>query len=151
MKKLLRSCFYLFLPITLGGIMGFFIKDFIDFDVLSKPSFTPPSILFPIVWSLLYLVMGISFFLYKKDYKEVSEVDIYYYLQLFFNITWPILFFIFKMRFFSILWIFVLFGFIVLLVKFIYPKKRISAYLLFPYLLWTIFATYLNIGFFVLN
>ncbi len=151
MKKFFSSCFFLFLPLLLGGMVGFFIKDFIDFDLLHKPPLAPPGFLFPIVWSILYFLMGLSFFLYKKDYPLFSETDFYYYLQLFFNLIWPVLFFIFKMRFLSILFLFILLGLIVLFMKNVIKKKKISFYLFIPYLLWTCFAFYLNIGFFILN
>ncbi len=151
MKKHIINFFRLFLPIILGGITGFLIKDFIDFNSIIKPPLAPPSWLFPIAWSILYLLIGLAYYLYKKEFEEFSEIEIIYFLQLFFNYAWTIIFFILKWRFFSIIWIFILIGLNILLtIKFL-QKKKISGYLLTPYLLWLCFATYLNIGIYLLN
>lgn len=151
MKKVISSLFYLFLPLFLGGIVAFLIKDSIDYTSLVRPPLAPPKILFPISWTLIYLLMGISYYLYKKEYKENGIVDVVYYLQLFVNALWSIIFFLWKARLIAILWIVALDFLVLFLIYYFLQRKKISAYLNIPYLLWILFATYLTIGIYVLN
>lgn len=150
MNNKIKNFFRLFLPIIIGGIVGFLIKDYIDYEYINKPPLAPPKIFFPIAWSIIYLLMGISYYLFRKDYED-TLTTIVYYIQLFINALWSIVFFIFKWRFFSILWIILLDIFVILLIYLFYKKKPISAYLNIPYLLWSLFATYLTIGIYILN
>lgn len=150
MNSKIKNFFRLFLPIIIGGIVGFLIKDYIDYEYINKPPLAPPKIFFPIAWSIIYLLMGISYYLFRKDYED-TLTTIVYYIQLFINALWSIVFFIFKWRFFSILWIILLDIFVILLIYLFYKKKPISAYLNILYLLWSLFATYLTIGIYILN
>lgn len=147
MKEKIIKGLQLFAPLILGGLVGFIINSSMDYTSLNQPPLSPPGIIFPIVWSILYLLMGISYFLYRKE----NEKNYLYYLQLVVNLVWPILFFTLKLRFFSIIWILILAYLIYRLIIEWKDKKKISAYLLIPYFIWTIFATYLNIGVFLLN
>lgn len=151
MKKIIYSIFYLFLPLIIGGIVAFLIRDSIDYTTLSLPPFAPPKLLFPIAWTIIYLFMGISYFCYKKEYEEFSLTNGVYYIQLIVNGFWSILFFLWKLRFISILWILLLDVLLFFLIYLFLAKKKISAYLNFPYLIWILFATYLTIGIFILN
>ena len=147
MKEKIIKGLQLFAPLILGSLVGFIINSSMDYTSLNQPPISPPGIIFPIVWSILYLLMGISYFLYRKEYEK----NYLYYLQLGVNLVWPVLFFTLKLRFFSIIWILILVYLIYRLIVEWKDKKKISAYLLIPYLIWTIFATYLNIGVFLLN
>lgn len=147
MKEKIKNLLYIFGPLLLGGLVGLLTKNSMEYNTLIKPPFSPPAITFPIVWSILYLLIGISYYLFRKD-NERSNL---YILNLVFNFTWPFFFFTFKWHFFSLLWILILDISLVFLIKEFYNKKRISAYLLIPYLIWLIIATYLNIGIFILN
>lgn len=152
MKKKLKNLFYIFFPIIIGSIVGFIIKDYIDYSKLNKPPLSPPKILFPIMWSIIYLLMGVSYYLFKKNYNFSSKgISKLYYIQLFVNALWSIIFFVFKLRFLSIIWILLLLILIITLYKSIIDKVKVSAYLLILYILWTMFATYLNIGIYILN
>ena len=150
MKEKIRYAFYLLLPIIGGSIIGFLIKDYIDYKELIKPPLSPPSIFFPIAWTIIYILLGISYFIYRKNNYNKKTIRIYY-IQLFFNFLWSIIFFIFKLRFISIIWILILDILLILLMKSFYKEQKISTYLLIPYILWIIFATYLNIGIYLLN
>lgn len=145
-----RNFFRLFLPIILGGLVGFIINGFIDYTNLVKPPLAPPKILFPIMWSIIYLLMGISYYLYRKDYNEGTTKKIYY-AQLFVNLLWSIIFFVLKLRLVAVFWIVLLDVLVVLLIKSFFETKKISAYLNILYLAWILFATYLTIGIFILN
>lgn len=151
MKNKLVSIFYLFFPLIIGGIIGFTISNSINYNTLIKPSFSPPSILFPIVWSIIYLLMGISYFIIKKTNNSDIKINFTYYLQLFVNAIWSIIFFVFEWRFFSIIWIILLDILVIYMIYLFYKKVKISAYLNFLYLVWILFATYLTIGIYILN
>lgn len=151
MIKIIKNIFYLTLPIILGTIIGLITSNNIDYQTLNKPPLSPPNILFPIIWSIIYILMGISYYLFKKNSYNNKLESIIYYIQLFINLSWSIIFFTLKLRFVSIIWILILIIFIYLLITLFYQKYKISAYLLIPYLIWCIFATYLNIGIYVLN
>lgn len=140
----------IFLPLILGSLVGLLINSSMDYANLNQPPLSPPGIVFPIAWSILYLLMGIGYYLYRQDYKD-NKTIVLYYLNLFFNLTWTFIFFVFKLRGLSILWIIILIGIVLLLIKEFWQTKRASAHCFIPYLLWLIFATYLNIGIFILN
>lgn len=151
MKEKLKNIFYLFFPLALGSIVGLIMKNSIDYNNLTKPFLSPPSIFFPIAWTIIYILMGISYYLYKKDYNYLSKIDYIYYIQLFFNLLWSIIFFVFKLRLLSIIWIITLDILVIYLIILLYKKKKISAYLNSIYIIWILFATYLNIGIYLLN
>lgn len=151
MNKIIKSSFYIFFPLVIGGIVSLLIKDHIDYEMLTKPFLAPPNWLFPVAWSLIYLLMGISYYLYKKKYEDYSVVDTIYYGQLFVNALWSIIFFLWKLRFLAIIWILLLLGLIIILLIMFNKLKKTSYYLNIPYLFWVIFASYLTIGIYVLN
>ena len=95
-------------PLIIGGIVGLLTSNSGDYDLLIKPAFSPPSILFPIVWTILYILMGISYGLLKDKSLTDSEIDTIYYLQLFFNFTWSFIFFTFNLRLLAYIWIIIL-------------------------------------------
>lgn len=149
--KILKDSFYLFFPIVVGGLVAFFISDSIDYQILIKPPLAPPKVFFPIAWSIIYLLMGISYFLFQRQ-EEYRTIDtIVYYTQLFVNAMWSIFFFVFKWRFFSILWILFLDVLVFYMISLFYKNSKKSAYLNIPYFLWCLFATYLTIGIYILN
>ena len=152
MKNILKKGFYIFFPLVIGGIVSIIIKNHIDYSILNKPPLSPPKLLFPIAWSIIYLLMGISYYLFRKDYpNNEDKITFLYYFQLFINALWSIIFFLFKWRFLAIIWILLLLALIVWLTMLLYQKIKISSYLYIPYIIWVIFATYLTIGIYILN
>lgn len=152
MKNILKKGFYIFFPLVIGGIVSIIIKNHIDYSILNKPPLSPPKLLFPIAWSIIYLLMGISYYLFRKDYpNNEDKITFLYYFQLFINALWSIIFFLFKWRFLAIIWILLLLALIVWLTMLLYQKIKISSYLYIPYIIWVIFATYLTIGVYILN
>ena len=149
-NKFISNVFYLFLPIFLGSIVGLIISPYIDYDLLIKPLLSPPGFIFPIIWSIIYLLLGISYFLYKRK-ENNYEIDKVYYIGLFVNLLWSILFFILKWRLFTIFWTIILLILTIKLFILYLKNNEISAYLNIPYLLWLVFATYLTIGVYLLN
>ena len=139
------------IPVVLGGIIGIIISKFIDYDSLKQPPFSPPSTLFPIVWTLLYILMGVSYGILKNDSKVTDEINQNYYTQLVVNLVWPVLFFVFKWRLLSFAWILLLVVLVsAMLIKF-YKQNKTAGLIQIPYLIWTVFASYLNIGVYLLN
>lgn len=141
----------IFIPVILGGIVALLISGSMDYNDLNRPPLSPPGFIFGIVWTALYILMGVSYgIIASKDLVD-KNINTIYYLQLFVNLLWPIAFFIFKWRLFAFIWLLLL---IILVIKMIidfYKKNKLSAYLQIPYLLWCIFAAYLNLGVYLLN
>ena len=151
MKNIFKNIFYIFFPLTIGIIVSIITSNNFNLKELNQPPLTPPNILFPIVWTILYFLIGISYYLYKKNtYTEKIEIIIYY-TQLLVNALWSIIFFTLKLRFFSIIWILILVILIYTLITLFLQKYKPSAYLLIPYLIWCLFATYLTVGTYLLN
>ena len=96
------------IPVVIGGIVGLIISNFIDYNTLEKPPLSPPSLTFPIVWTILYILMGISYGMLKSKKLVNEEIRFIYYLQLFVNAMWSIIFFVLKWRLFAFIWIILL-------------------------------------------
>lgn len=150
--KYLKKFSLLFTPVIGGSVVGLLIRNSIDYSSIIKPPLSPPSIMFPIAWSTIYLLLGVSYYLIKKDEIRTNKrLKVLYYTQLIVNYLWSIIFFIFKMRLFASAWIILLDILVILMIKEMRHEKRVSAYLNIPYLIWILFATYLTIGIYLLN
>lgn len=132
-KKLIL---YIAIPLLLGGIVGF---------ITSKESMNYNGIVdgwvFPIVWSILYILMGISSYIVRNN-KELMSI---YKVNLVIHLLWPIIFFTLNFKVFGFFWILLLILVVGYMIYKFYNKNKISAYLLIPYLLWLIFASILNL------
>ena len=95
--------------------------------------------------------MGVSYGILKNKGLTDKDVDLIYYLQLAVNLIWPIAFFLLKFRIFAVIWIIILLILIIFMIISFYKKEKISGILQIPYLIWTLFATYLNIAIHILN
>lgn len=149
--KLSQKLLYILTPLIGGSIVGLIINKSIDYNYLVNPPLSPPSYLFPIVWNVLYLLIGISYYIYRKNNNDNPITIKLYYIQLILNYLWSIIFFTLKLRTLAVIWIIVLAITIIYLMIRFYKEERTSFYLLIPYILWVLFATYLNIGIVVLN
>lgn len=121
---------------------------------LALPPFSPPSRVFPIAWSILYFLMGLSLYGVSNSLERQQKKSLGYMifgLQLFFNFAWTILFFVFGAYTFSAVWLSVLIAMIIMNIFIFYKISKPSAYMLIPYVLWCLFALYLNIGIAILN
>lgn len=139
------------IPVVLGGIVGIIVSQFMDYNALQKPPLSPPGFLFGIVWTILYILMGVSYGLLETRGLADESVKKIYYTQLIVNLIWPILFFVFKARLLSCFWIILLDVLVIYMIIIFNKKHKLAAYLQIPYLIWTLFATYLNIGIYLLN
>lgn len=138
-----------------GALSSLLSGNFSSFyDELVKPPLAPPGILFPIVWAILYALMGISaYMIYVSDAEtgKKAKALTLYAVQLFVNFMWSIVFFRFK-QIGAAAAVLILLVILVTMMVVIFKKIRpLAGYLNIPYLLWVIFAAYLNIGFLVLN
>lgn len=150
-KKTKNYIISIIIPLIVGGIVGLIISKYIDYDMLQKPALAPPAILFPIIWTIIYILMGISYGMLKNKFLLDRGVRFFYYVQLGINALWSIFFFVFKWRLFSFFWIILLdIAVIMMIVKFYY-KNKTAGLLQIPYLIWSLFATYLNLGVYLLN
>jgi len=143
------------LPLALGALAGLFTAQSIPewFATLNKPSFNPPNWIFGPVWTTLYIIMGISFFLIwnQEMSKERNLAILVFMLQLVFNIGWSFIFFYFNMIGFALIEIILLWISIAFTLVLFYKIKPIASYINIPYLLWVTFATVLNGSFYFLN
>lgn len=143
---------FILIPVILGGIVGFITMGSNDYKNLIQPSFAPPGWLFPIVWTILYILMGISScIVYSYNSKESSIALKSYVIQLIVNYLWSFFFFFFKFRTFAFIWLLLLVYLVFdMIIKF-YKVSKTSSYLQIPYLLWISFASILNLSIVLLN
>lgn len=122
---------------------------------INQPALAPPMWLFPIVWTVLFILMGISSAaVYTKRRKSNGEIGgalRIYALQLAVNFFWSIVFFNFQKFLFAFIWLCFLWILIVIMIIRFYRLNRVAAYLQIPYLLWVTFAGYLNLMVYFLN
>lgn len=115
------------------------------YPLLNKPSWTPPDALFPIAWSILYILMAIALYLIWSDPKVDSPLPLYLFgLQLFFNFSWSFLFFYLRSPLAGLLDITLLIITLVPTVYLFWSYRKLAGWLLVPYLGWTIYALFLN-------
>lgn len=139
------------IPVVVGLIIGAITSSSMKYNTLIKPFLAPPSILFPIVWTILYVLMGVSYGMLESKSLVNSEIKFIYYLQLLVNAMWSIIFFIFEWRLFAFIWLLILILLIVIMIIKFYNKDKVAGLLQIPYLLWSLFASYLNLSIYLLN
>ncbi len=119
---------------------------------LIKPPFTPPDNIFMPVWSILYILIFLSLTIYiLTDDDSKTTGYVYFSIQMILNVLWAPVFFILKNIPISVVIIILLDIFLFLTVKKFYSVSKIACLILIPYLIWVLFATYLNISYLVLN
>ena len=151
------------IPLLTGGVSGFLTRNSMDtYRTLQQQPLSPPGFLFPIVWTILYILMGIASFLIvtsnDTDHNSKHFGNYYknralsfYALQLFSNLIWPILFFSCGWYLFSFFWLLALWLLILICIYVFKPVNEKAAYLMIPYFLWVTFAAYLNLGVYLIN
>ena len=139
------------IPVGIGLIIGAITSSSIEYNTLIKPVFAPLSILFPIVWTILYVLMGVSYGILESKSLVNLEINFIYYFQLLVNALWSIIFFTFKWRLFAFIWLLILLLLIVMMIIKFYQRDKVAGLLQIPYLLWALFASYLNFAIYLLN
>lgn len=143
------------IPLLTGLLAALLTRDSMAaFDTLVKPPLSPPGWLFPVVWTILYILMGIASYLVltsRKNNLQIRRALSLYALQLLFNFFWPILFFRMQRYLFAFFWLLLL-ELLILLTTLRFSRiSDTAAKLMIPYLIWVAFAGYLNLGIALLN
>ena len=143
---------FILIPLAAGSLSALLSGNSAAYLALNKPPLSPPSFLFPIVWTILYILLGISsYIIYESETPEKNKALRLYFIQLFFNFFWSIFFFGFSMYLFAFLWLLVLIILIALMIYQLHKISPVAAYLQIPYLIWCLFAAYLNFMIYQLN
>ena len=154
-KKVWTYIISCLIPLGVGGLTALLTMGSMDiYSSLQTPPLSPPAILFPIVWSVLYLLMGISaarIYLAAAPSEDKRRALFIYGISLLFNFGWSILFFNLRAYLFSFFWILALLFLILKTFFSYYDIDRPAALLQIPYALWVLFAAYLNFGIYFLN
>lgn len=152
LKKLLVA---LAVPLAVGGLSALLSNVATErFDSLEKPPLAPPSWVFPVVWTVLFVLMGIASYLVaveKAEEKQKKAALTVYGIQLAFNFAWTLIFFNAGAYLFAFVWLIILWLLIIATI-YLFSKIRFAAgLLLVPYALWVAFAGYLNFSIYLMN
>lgn len=158
MEKSFKKVYILSVAVALavGGLSALFTKDNMDItQFINTPRLTPPPFVFPIVWTILFILMGISsacIYTSKSKNPESTQVGLTAYsLSLFVNFFWSIIFFNLQAFMFAFVWLVLLWVLIVITIREYSKVKKIAACLQIPYLLWVTFAGYINFAIYLMN
>ena len=136
LNKYIQILIYVTVPLFLGGVVGIINRSNFDDSTGLVPRFV-----FPIVWSILYVLMGISSYLVRYNNRLICI----YIVNLVFNFFWTFIFFMFNLKVIAFFWILLLILIVGIMIYEFYKENKISAYLLIPYFLWLCFASVLNL------
>lgn len=144
------------IPLVIGFLINKIIPNIKEiYEQLNKPFFAPPSYVFPIVWTILYVLIGIAaykIYILKYDNIDTSSAMFVYYIQLLLNFFWSIIFFGLRLYGLAFIELLILVFFVILTIKRFYNKGgKTPALLMVPYLLWLIYAGVLNFFVWMLN
>ena len=147
--------FWIALSEVVGIISGLLIRNGVEIYGLTvnKPPLSPPDWVFPVVWTILYALMGISAarVWLAEDSREKSRSISLFIAQLAVNFFWPLFFFNLQAYGFALLWLILLWVLVFLLIFNTRRVDMLASWLLIPYLIWLTFAIYLNFGVYLLN
>lgn len=139
------------LPLGVGLVSGLLTMGAMeDFAALNQPPLSPPGWLFPVVWTVLYTLMGVSSWLIRRKDKQAPSLTVYY-VSLVFNFFWSIFFFVCQMWLFALIWLLILWILILVYTVGYFRIDRAAGWLQVPYAVWCAFAIYLNLGIVLLN
>ncbi|MDE7445775.1 MAG: tryptophan-rich sensory protein [Lachnospiraceae bacterium] len=148
--KNLITC--LAIPLAVGSLSALLTQNSMEtFNSITKPGLAPPGWLFPVVWTILYILMGIASYLVLTSGKPNNYALTVYGIQLVFNFFWSIIFFNLELYLFAFIWLVLLWLLILKTTLLFYQISKPAGYLMVPYLLWVTFAGYLNLSIYLLN
>lgn len=155
-KKIKIYIISILIPLAVGGLSALLTSGNMDlYSSIITPPLAPPPILFPIVWTILYILMGISAaMIYTTEAAPLPQRKsaLYTYaLSLFFNFFWSIIFFNGRMFFLAFIWLLALLYLIIRTIMKYHNINPLAAYLQIPYLVWVSFAGYLTFSIWILN
>lgn len=153
-SKTTRLIKNILLPLLVGAISGILTRNGMQAftQTAVKPFFMPPNWLFPVAWTILYIMMGYAAYLYNMRFSaEKKTATAVYYIQLFFNFVWSFIFFGAENYLFAFVWITILWVLIIANTILFYRENKVAGVLFIPYLVWVTFAAILNFSVFLLN
>ena len=155
-SKIKTYAFFIIFTLAVGGLSALLTMNNMDiYESINKPPFAPPSIVFPIVWGILYVVMAIGaatvYITCREEGYPLSPSMPLYFLQLGVNFFWSIIFFNLQNFLFAFLWLVLLFLLVAAMILSFYKVNKTAALIQIPYLIWITFAGILNYAVFVLN
>lgn len=144
------------IPLAIGGLAAFLTRNSMDiYEQINQPFLAPPSWVFPVVWTILYVLMGVSSALIYENKDGAVEDKKHafrlYALSLAVNFLWSIIFFNMGAFFAAFLWLMLLIFVVVRMVGAFYKIKPLAAYLQIPYVIWCCFASYLTASIWLMN
>jgi len=150
-----RYAFWILLTEAVGALSGWLTRKGTQLytETVTKPPLSPPSMVFPIVWTILFALMGIGIArIYRSPASEARSRSLLLFLaQLAFNFFWSIIFFNFQNFGLAFVWLIALWLLILWMILSFRKADPVAAWLQIPYLLWVTFAAYLNLGVWMLN
>lgn len=154
-KKWKVYLFWVVLSLGVGALSGFLSRDGMElYEALAvKPPLSPPAVLFPIVWSILYVLMGVGgarIYLTQPVPQRSKALNLFA-AQLAVNFFWSLIFFNLQAFDFALLWLLLLWGLVAWMILTFSKLDKWAALLQLPYLLWLTFAAWLNAGVWLLN
>ena len=153
--SIIEFIFAIAIPLGIGALSSFLTRDTMEiYQQLKQPPFAPPGWVFPIIWTVLFILMGIaSYRIYLKgtENPDVKNALAFYGLQLIVNFFWTIIFFRLGQRGLAFIWLLILWILIAITTIRFYKINRIAGYLMIPYILWVSFAGVLNYFIWQLN
>lgn len=155
-KKIRPYVISVVIALAVGGISALLTMNNMDlYSKIEQPALAPPPWLFPVVWTILYVLMGIGAALVynRKDFKpeETRNALIIYAVNLALNFFWSIIFFNLEAYLFAFIWLVALWIVIIAMIISFRKVSPVAAYMQIPYLLWVTFAGYLNLAIYILN
>ena len=135
-KNFKRLLIFILVPLSLGALVGILTTSNSTVESII------PSWIFPVVWTILYILMGISSYLI---YEETQEIPKIYIIQLIFNLLWSFIFFTFKLQTLAFFWILFLILLVIIMIRDFLSKNKLAGYLQIPYLIWLFIAAILNL------
>ena len=142
------------IPLAAGGLATLLSGGTKLYQTINWPPLSPPGWLFPIVWTILYVLMGEAMWRIRNtgaEKAQIKKATIAYGVQLFLNFLWPLLFFGGQMFLAAFILLIALWIAVLITARLFSQMDETAADLLLPYLLWVTFAGYLNLGVFLLN
>ena len=141
------------LALAVGGLSAWVTRGAMArFETLQKPPLAPPGWLFPVVWTILYTLMGVSAALIWRTERLRRDTPLWRYgVQVVLTVWWPVLFFLLEARLAAFFLLLALIAAVIWMLRSFARLSRTAAWLNAPYLLWLLFAGYLNLGVYLLN
>ena len=148
--SLIGFIFVTFFASAIGGFTTRISKE-PWYSTINKPSFNPPDWVFAPVWTALYICMAFAIWLIWINPKKTKKIFYIYFIHLFVNTTWSVIFFGLHKIFLALLVIGLIIFFIIWLIRLYLPLNKLSVYLMIPYLGWCCYAFVLNLNLYLLN